>query len=39
MAWLIAKHKLSPQRALDYLMEVHPRTNPLASQLNTSTYF
>ena len=33
MAWLIAKNKLSPQRALDYLMEVHPRTNPLPSQL------
>ena len=33
MAWLIAKHKLSPQRALDYLMEVNPRTNPLPSQL------
>ena len=32
MAWLIAKHKLSPQRALDYLMQVHPRTNPLPSQ-------
>ena len=33
MAWLVAKHKLSPQRALDYLMQVHPRTNPLPSQL------
>ncbi len=33
MAWLIAKNKISPQRALDYLMEVHPRTNPLPSQL------
>ena len=32
MAWLIAKHKIPPQRALDYLMEVHPRTNPLPSQ-------
>lgn len=32
MAWLISKHKISPQRALDYLMEVHPRTNPLPSQ-------
>ena len=33
MAWLVSKHKLSPQRALDYLMEVNPRTNPLPSQL------
>ncbi len=32
MSWLIVKHKLSPQRALDYLMQVHPRTNPLPSQ-------
>ena len=32
MAWLISKHKLSPQRALDYLMEVHKGTNPLPSQ-------
>ena len=27
MAWLISKHKLSPQRALDYLMEVHKGSN------------
>ena len=33
MAWLIVKKNLSPQRALDYLMQVHPRTNPLPSQL------
>ncbi len=33
MAWLVVKKKLSPQRALDYLMEVNPRTNPLPSQL------
>ena len=32
MSWLIAKHQLSPQRALDYLMQVHPRTNPLPTQ-------
>ena len=32
MAWLISKHKLSPQRALDYLMEVHKGSNPLPSQ-------
>lgn len=32
MAWLVVKKKLSPQRSLDYLMQVHPRTNPLPSQ-------
>tara|TARA_B100000212_G_scaffold340880_1_gene322562 strand:+ start:1207 stop:1665 length:459 start_codon:yes stop_codon:yes gene_type:complete len=32
MSWLVVKHNLSPQRALDYLMEVNPRTNPLPSQ-------
>ena len=32
MAWLISKHKLTPQRALDYLMEVHKGSNPLPSQ-------
>ena len=32
MAWLIYKHKLSPQRSLDYLMEVHKGSNPLPSQ-------
>ena len=32
MSWLVVNHKLSPQRALDYLMQVHPRTNPLPSQ-------
>jgi len=33
MSWLVVKHNLTPQRALDYLMEVNPRTNPLPSQL------
>ena len=32
MAWLISQHKLTPQRALDYLSEVNPRTNPLPIQ-------
>ncbi len=32
MAWLISKHKLSPQSSLDYLMEVHKGSNPLPSQ-------
>jgi len=29
MAWLVRRHGQSPQRALDYLMQVHPGTNPL----------
>jgi hypothetical protein len=33
MAWLIQRHRLSPTRALDYLMQVHSGTNPLPSQL------
>ena len=33
LAWLIRRHGLSQQRALDYLMQVHVGTNPLASQL------
>ena len=32
MAWLVSQHELTPQRALDYLMDIHPRTNPLPSQ-------
>ena len=33
LAWLVTRHGLSPQRALDYLMQVHPGTSPLAGQL------
>ena len=33
LAWLIRRHGLSQQRALDYLMQIHVGTNPLASQL------
>ena len=33
MAWLIRKHNLKPQQALDYVMQVHAGTSPLASQL------
>ena len=33
MAWLIKKHNLSLQQALDYLMSIHAGTNPLTSQL------
>ena len=33
MAWLVQTHGLSPTEALDYLMQVHPGTNPLPRQL------
>ena len=33
LAWLMHRHGLSQQRALDYLMQVHPGTNPLPAQL------
>ena len=33
LAWLVQQHHLTPARALDYLMQVHPGTNPLPKQL------
>jgi len=33
MGWLVKKYKMSPQRALDYMMEIHRGTNPLPGQL------
>ena len=33
LAWLVRRHGLTPQRAIDYLMQVHPGTNPLPGQL------
>jgi hypothetical protein len=33
LGWLVTRHRLSPQRSLDYLMQVHPGTNPLPGQL------
>mgnify|MGYP001214281408 FL=1 len=33
MAWLIKEHNLSVQEALDYLMNIHPGTNPLREQI------
>jgi len=33
LAWLVRRHGLTPQRALDYLWQVHPGTNPLPGQL------
>jgi hypothetical protein len=32
MAWLVQEQQLSPTEALDYLMQVHPGTNPLPRQ-------
>ena len=33
LAWLVREHHMAPQAALDYLMQVHPGTNPLPYQL------
>tara|TARA_A100001388_G_C28757356_1_gene495708 strand:+ start:548 stop:1009 length:462 start_codon:yes stop_codon:yes gene_type:complete len=33
MAWLIKNKSLNTPQALDYMMQVHPGTNPLSSQL------
>ena len=33
LAWLVTQHKQKPDQALDYLMQVHPGTNPLPGQL------
>jgi protein-tyrosine phosphatase len=33
LAWLVSRHGLRPQPALDYLMQVHPGTSPLPGQL------
>ena len=33
LAWLVSRHSQTPERALDYLMQVHPGTSPLAGQL------
>ncbi len=33
LAWLVQRHSLSPEQALDYLMQVHKGTNPLPGQL------
>ena len=33
LAWLVSRHGLHPLAALDYLMQVHPGTNPLPGQL------
>ena len=34
MHWLIKEHNLSFQDALEFMMQVHPSTSPLTSQLN-----
>jgi hypothetical protein len=33
LAWLVSQQGLEPLPALDYLMQVHPGTNPLPGQL------
>ena len=33
LAWLVHHHRMTPERALDYLMQQHPGTNPLPGQL------
>ena len=33
LAWLVSQHHVTPERALDYLMQQHPGTNPLPGQL------
>lgn len=33
LAWLVQRHRLTNEQALDYLMQVHPGTNPLPGQL------
>jgi hypothetical protein len=39
LAWLVRQRGLSPQRALDYLMQVHPGTSPLPGQLDQLAQF
>ncbi len=33
LAWLVRQQRMTPERALDYLMQQHPGTNPLPGQL------
>jgi hypothetical protein len=33
LAWLVQRHRLTTDQALDYLMQIHPGTNPLPGQL------
>ena len=33
LGWLVKVHRMNPDRALDYLMQQHPGTNPLPGQL------
>ena len=34
LGWLVQQHNMSPNNALDYLMQQHPGTNPLPGQLS-----
>ena len=33
LGWLVSRYRQTPEQALDYLMQVHPGTNPLPGQL------
>ena len=33
LGWLVQEHNMTSQSALDYMMQQHPGTNPLAGQL------
>lgn len=39
IAWLVTQKNLTPERALAYLMEVHPGTCPLPGQLKIMNQF
>ena len=39
IAWLVTQKNLTPERALAYVMEVHPGTCPLPGQLNVVNEF
>ena len=39
MCYLVNEKNLTPLESLEYLMQVHPRTNPLASQLELLNEF
>ena len=39
LCWLVIHYRQSPQSALDYMMQVHPLTNPLPGQLTLVSEF
>tara|TARA_B100000212_G_C27227390_1_gene469986 strand:- start:219 stop:653 length:435 start_codon:yes stop_codon:yes gene_type:complete len=34
LGWLVKYNRLNPQEAMQYLMDIHPSTNPLPGQFN-----